>query len=123
MPESVVNINRMTDEQKAAFKRGDPQYVYIGAAHTLYGGALVLKASKWANKHAGKIADICKQRKCSIAEAMQATNELYRADLLNNAKLLKALPELRGKTLVDFAPPLPSHGDILIELLNSVESK
>lgn len=118
---NLININRMTEEQKIAFIEGDPQYVYIGSAHTMYDGKLNLAASKWANKHIGKIADICKTRKCSIAEAMRITNDMYKADLLGNPKLLKALPELRGKTLIDFAPPLPSHGDILIELLNDME--
>ena len=43
--------------------------------------------------------------------------EKYKQYILNNEKLFKNLPELKGKILGCFCKPLSCHGDILIELL------
>lgn len=42
----------------------------------------------------------------------------FRGYILNNAKLLAALPELRGRDLICYCSPLPCHADILLELAN-----
>jgi len=44
--------------------------------------------------------------------------EKYRDYLLNNPKLLAALPMLRGKVLGCWCAPKSCHGDILVELAN-----
>lgn len=44
----------------------------------------------------------------------------YAEWLLNNPKLLEAIPELAGKYLVCFCAPEACHGDILIELANPI---
>lgn len=119
----VVNINKLSFEEKRALQAGDPQYIYIGRAHTLYAGQLTLKKSKWASIHDTAIKDICKQRKCGIAAAMQIAADQYRDELMGNPKLLAALPELCGKTLVCFCKPLPCHGDVLVDLIESMESE
>lgn len=121
MATTVQNINKLSPEDLAAFRKGDPRFVYIGRAGKLYGGALVVKESKWANKHDTKIADICKQRKCGIREGILIANELYRADILASRKLMACLPELKDKVLLYYFSP--SHADILIELLEQTESK
>jgi len=38
--------------------------------------------------------------------------------LLNNPFLMKALPELKGKTLGCWCAPNPCHGDVLLRLAN-----
>lgn len=43
----------------------------------------------------------------------------YRAYLLGNARLMAALPELRGKDLVCWCAPAACHGDVLLELANT----
>lgn len=43
----------------------------------------------------------------------------YREWILGRPELLKALPELEGKVLGCYCHPLPCHGDVLVELLNS----
>lgn len=49
--------------------------------------------------------------------------EKYRQHILSNKKLLDSLYELEGKILGCWCKPLPCHGDILIELLNSRDIK
>lgn len=52
-------------------------------------------------------------------KAMQRrTRSLYRRWLGGQPKLLAALPDLRGRDLVCWCAPLPSHGDVLLELAN-----
>lgn len=43
----------------------------------------------------------------------------YREYLLGNARLMAALPELRGKDLVCWCAPAACHGDVLSELANA----
>lgn len=43
--------------------------------------------------------------------------EKYRKYILKNKKLLKSLPELKGKVLGCFCKPRACHGDVLVELL------
>lgn len=42
----------------------------------------------------------------------------YRTHLLRDARLMAALPELRGKDLVCWCAPCACHGDVLLELAN-----
>lgn len=118
MTTKLLKIGKMTDKQIQAFMKGDSQFVYIGYAHKRYAGVMDLKQSKWANPHDRKLADICKARKCSIGEAMIIACEQYREDLLANPKLVAALPELKGKTLLYFFEP--SHGNVLVELVEAL---
>lgn len=106
----VLHVHKLTNDQLAALKAGDPQYVYIGGAAPILG----LKKSKWANPHA--IATICKKIKCGWREAQALANQYFRQELLANKKLLAALSELRGKTLICSCHPEFCHGHILLEL-------
>lgn len=44
----------------------------------------------------------------------------YEVWLKNNAELMAALPELKGKTLGCWCAPRACHGDVLLRLANSV---
>lgn len=71
------------------------------------GAVYIGRPSKWGNPFVigkdGSRADV-------IAK--------YRAHLLRDAKLMAALPELRGKNLVCWCAPCACHGDVLLELAN-----
>jgi hypothetical protein len=115
-PGTVININRMNAEQLAALRSGDPLYVWVGSDHPI----LHQKKSKWANPN--QIATIikeCKGRKCSIQEAAEIANERYKEALQANPKLMRALPELRGKILVCSCKPLCPH-DWLLSLVEAL---
>jgi hypothetical protein len=43
----------------------------------------------------------------------------YREYILGNEELLSHLPDLEGKILGCYCHPLPCHGDVLVELLES----
>jgi hypothetical protein len=43
----------------------------------------------------------------------------YERYLLDNAELMAALPELRGKVLGCWCAPRPCHGDVLVRLANA----
>jgi hypothetical protein len=45
--------------------------------------------------------------------------EKYRQHVLSSPELLAGLESLRGKTLLCFCKPLPCHGDVLIELVET----
>lgn len=118
MPETtVISIHKLTPAQIAEFVGGDPRYVYICKAMTLHG--IKLKGSKWANPHDGRIDQICKTHKCGVREAVAISCEQYKADIRGNPKLLAALSELRGKTLICF---WLEQGNALIELIETMES-
>lgn len=80
---------------KVVNKYKEPYDIYIG------------RGSKWGNPF-----EIGKDG------TREEVIEKYRTYLLNKPELLKALPELRGKTLGCFCKPKPCHGDILVELLD-----
>lgn len=80
-----------------SLKQGDPNLVYIGRANKGWNVA----ESKWGNPYTTK--------ELPRAEAIAA----FEKHLLGNVALLKALPELRGKTLVCWCSPAACHGDVL----------
>jgi len=47
----------------------------------------------------------------------------YKNYVLNDLKLMLAIPELRDKTLGCWCKPLPCHGDVLVELVNEFVRK
>ncbi|MBA7693729.1 hypothetical protein ES703_102318 [subsurface metagenome] len=72
------------------------------------GAVLVARPSKWGNPYKiGRDGDRLE------------TIKKYREYILNNAKLLACLPELKGKDLVCYCAPLPCHADVLLELANN----
>jgi hypothetical protein len=46
--------------------------------------------------------------------------EMYRKWIFLRPELLKRLPELRGKRLGCWCAPQACHGDVLVELINSM---
>jgi hypothetical protein len=48
---------------------------------------------------------------------------MYRRWLLGQSGLMAALPELRGKDLLCWCAPEACHGDVLIELANSEQTR
>jgi hypothetical protein len=105
---SVANIYKLTDEQIQALRRNDGNMVYIGRENK----RLRLPASKWAITYR---IDKEHTREQVIAE--------NRAELLKNKRLLQAIPELRGNTLVCYCHELPCHGDTLAELANMPDAE
>jgi len=49
--------------------------------------------------------------------------EQYRHYIKNRPDLLADLPKLKGKVLGCYCKPLPCHGDILVELLEGIQTK
>ncbi|CAH6420393.1 Domain of unknown function (DUF4326)-containing protein [uncultured virus] len=47
----------------------------------------------------------------------------YREHLLASPRLLERLPELKGKVLGCWCAPRACHGDVLVEVLESLEKK
>jgi len=70
--------------------KDNPDYVYIG------------RGSKWGNPYLVSMG----RAKCI---------ELFRDLLSTSPRLVSALHELKGKTLVCFCKPKACHGDILAE--------
>jgi hypothetical protein len=84
-----------------------PNHVYIGRNMSFYvKGA---NASKWQNPF--------NLKKYSLEESLR----LYKEHILNNAELLASIEELRGKTLGCWCKPNGCHGDVLIEILTSIQ--
>lgn len=48
--------------------------------------------------------------------------EKYRRYILKNKTLLARLPELKGKRLGCYCAPLSCHGDVLVELVESLDN-
>ena len=72
----------------------NPDYVYIG------------RPSKWGNPY-------------SVSMGRTKCINLFREYLTSMPKLMIALPELRGKTLVCYCKPRACHGDVLAELADA----
>ena len=81
--------------------------VYVGRA--CYQGGWKLPKSKWANPF--------KVSECGSAE--EACRK-YRSYLLNDPALVVSLSELCGKTLGCWCAPGSCHGDVLVELANTL---
>ena len=47
----------------------------------------------------------------------------YRGYVTSTPRLMKQLPELRGRRLGCYCAPLPCHGDVLVELIEELERK
>jgi len=89
-------------------KSGDPYDIYIGRANKTYG----LAESKWANPFVvGKDG------------TREEVIDKYREWISMQPALLKGLEELRNKTLGCWCFPEKCHGEVLIDLLNSKETK
>lgn len=92
MNTKVVNLNK------------EKYDVYIG------------RGSKWGNPFT-HITD--KETLASfIVPTRKEAIEKYHQWILEQPELMKALPELKGKTLGCYCKPKSCHGDILIELIN-----
>ncbi|HEX3036725.1 MAG TPA: DUF4326 domain-containing protein [Thermodesulfobacteriota bacterium] len=88
----------------------EPYDIYIGRKFKKHG--LELECSIWHNPFIiGKHGN----RKKVI--------ELYREYILNTPELLERLPELEGKRLGCFCKPKMCHGDILVELFETLHIK
>lgn len=80
----------------------EPYDVYIG------------RPSKWGNPFSHQAGTLADFRVNTREEAVDA----YRAWISLRPELLKALPELRGKTLGCWCAPRACHGDVLADLAN-----
>lgn len=67
------------------------------------------RGSKWGNMYV-----------IGIHGTRNEVIELYRVDLLDNDKLLLALPEIYGKSLGCYCKPSHCHGDILAKFADIV---
>jgi Domain of unknown function (DUF4326) len=88
--------------------------VYIG--DTVSWPPYRLRKSKWANRF--KINRRGDPRDGNRAEVIA----LYAVWLLQQPKLIAALPELRGRDLVCWCAPEACHGDVLLTLANAPEA-
>lgn len=72
----------------------------------------IARPSMWGNPF--KISDGYTREECI---------EKYRDYVLSSPELMARLPELKGKVLGCWCKPLPCHGDILIELIDSASDE
>lgn len=77
--------------------------VYIGRACNM--GGWRLKQSKWYNPFSAK------------SYGREACIGMYEDYIKANPELIKALPELEGKTLGCWCKPQACHGDVLVRLV------
>lgn len=97
---AIINVS-------AYKKTGLPEAaIYIGREYKR--GSYDLAKSKWANPYHLKRGAPDDERAEVIAR--------YREHILAKPDLLRALPELRGKTLACWCAPCACHGDVLHEL-------
>jgi Domain of unknown function (DUF4326) len=85
---------------KVVHCKKEPFDVYIG------------RPSKWGNPYSHKVGGAAK----IIVSSRQEAIEAYRFWIQKQPKLLKALGELKGKTLGCWCKPDGCHGDVLAEL-------
>jgi len=105
MPERYQNLE--------AWLAASPDHMYIGRNMEFYvKGA---KKSIWANPFKVKKAD----GEAGLARSLAK----YRAYVLSKPQLVAQLPTLRGKVLGCWCKPKACHGDVLVELVKSVESR
>jgi len=98
----------------------DPNNVYIGR-HLVYVKGTF--NSKWRNPYS-----ISKDSSRPLSTKAYPVKRLgreecikaFREMLMSNPKLLGELEELKGKTLGCWCKPEACHGDVLIEILNSL---
>jgi hypothetical protein len=101
----VINMHRHAKEMEEAIKLG--QFV------------LVDRNSKWGNPYSHMQNTLAKFKVDTREEAI----EKYKEWILTQPELLKALPELRGKTLGCWCKPLLCHGSILAEMADNVKEE
>jgi len=82
----------------------DPNHVYIGRNMNYYVPGTL--KSKWANPF-----------KVGKDGTLEEVIEKYRHYVLSNPKLVRDLPELKGKELGCWCKPNLCHGDALVDLL------
>ena len=75
------------------------------------------RPSKWGNPYSHRVGTGAKIIVSSREEAVEA----YRYWIRGQPKLLKALPELKGKVLGCWCSPQACHGDVLLELVKELE--
>lgn len=115
---SVVNVKVAHIRPKHANLKEwteDPQNVYIGRQGIVFVNKVRFPpcASKWHNPYKVSANGYTRE------EAL----DLYRAHLLNmlkNEETMKEFLELKGKTLGCWCKPDACHGDIIVELLNTM---
>ncbi len=78
--------------------------------HDIYIG----RPSKWGNPFSEKSGTLAKFKVASRQEAIDAFAEWIQ----NQPRLLRALPELKGKVLGCWCAPKECHGDVLANLAN-----
>ncbi|BBI30470.1 DUF4326 domain-containing protein [Acanthamoeba castellanii medusavirus] len=95
--------------------KDDPNLVYIGREWNK--GGYDLKESKWHNPFfLKKDATPAERQKC-LDEFRSHITSKYGC----GKYLMRALPELAGKTLGCWCAPLPCHGDVLVDLLRNYQ--
>lgn len=98
----------------------DPNNVYIGRGRIVFidGIRYPPEDSIWANPFQIKyyISD-----KIEEQEAREIVIQKYKEYITGNETLMKRLPELKNKTLGCWCFPSVCHGDVLLELLQSVD--
>lgn len=115
---SVINVKVAHIRPKHANLKEwmeNPQNVYIGRQGIVFVDKVRFppRASKWHNPYKVSAKGYTRE------EAL----DLYRAHLLNmlkDADTMKEFLELKGKTLGCWCKPDACHGDIIVELLNTM---
>jgi Domain of unknown function (DUF4326) len=88
---------------KRALKGPLPNSVYIG------------RPSKWGNPFSHKAGTLAQHRVETVDDAVKA----YEAWVVQQAELMAALRQLRGKHLICWCAPGPCHGNVLLKLANA----
>ena len=110
---TVVNIKTTPDFNPTK----NPNDIYIGRYyHSLYDA---FPSSRWHNPY--RIGTYL-NRITGITEEITREDSIrmYRDYITSNPKMMAFLPELKGKRLGCWCKPLACHGDILIELVESI---
>lgn len=76
------------------------------------------RPSKWGNPFSWLPNTLAQYRVSDRQESLSK----YREYVLNSPELIGSLPDLKDKVLGCWCNPLPCHGDILIELIESSRS-
>lgn len=92
---------------RAVNKYAEEYDVYIG------------RGSKWGNPFTHKPLSGTKAE--FQVSTREESVESYRSWVLGQPELLRCLPELKGKRLGCFCKPKSCHGDILADLVNSLD--
>jgi hypothetical protein len=101
----VLNIEKIgLKAVRAMIASGQAVYIGGGGDFGRYGA---WPESKWANEFGDRPDG---SRAVAIAK--------YRAWIMQQPKLMAALPELRGKDLLCWCAPERCHGDVLLDLAN-----